>query len=64
MQLRHLYVFVIDTGVAELCNYDIGETLFSLGTLLFGLQFLSWTTERIRLNLIIELVLGSSEIVF
>ena len=27
MQLRHLYVFVIDTGVAELHNYDIGETL-------------------------------------
>ena len=27
MQLRHLYMFVIDTGVAELRNYDIGETL-------------------------------------
>ena len=27
MQLSHLFMFVIDTGVAELRNYDIGETL-------------------------------------
>jgi len=27
VETRHLYMFVIDTGVAGLRKYDIGETL-------------------------------------
>ena len=32
--MKHLYLFVVDTGVAVLCKYEVGETLWSKVTVL------------------------------